>query len=416
MAYYTLLLLFAINLVNYLDRYLLSGTLDLIKIDLKLSDAQAGALMTAFMAVYMIVSPLFGWLGDRYSRKYLIAIGVSIWSFATAGAFWANSFAMLLFTRALVGVGEASYCTVSPTLIADTFSVQTRGRALSFFYMAIPVGSALGFMLGSAIGAKYGWHMAFLTMGLPGLLLAALILTIREPERGQSDNCTQKRQISLKESLVRMWHTPSFVYVTLGMAIMTFSVGGMAHWMPSFLTRCLNVPHAEAGLYFGAITVAGGFLGTFVGGWLGDWLQKRHTSAYFIVSGVGMFLSVPLAAWALTTKDLTIFLTTLFLAEFFVFFNSGPGTAIIANVSGPNMRSMAFAVNIFFIHILGDAVSPTIIGGISDFLAGRGMDTARSLNYSMYIMPFMMFLSGVLFLMGLPHLAKDMEKAKQPNP
>ena len=410
MAYYSLILFFGINMVNYLDRYLVSGALKSISDSLDLNHTQAGALVPAFMIVYMIIAPLFGWLGDRYSRKWLIAIGVGLWSIATSGAYFVTTYAQLFFTRVLVGVGEAAYATIAPTIISDLFSTKSRGRSLSFFYMAIPIGSALGLMLGGWISFHYSWRVAFLTMGIPGLMLAGLMLTTKEPQRGASEGQNVKSNVSLPEAYGELWKTPSFVYVTLGMAAMTFAMGGMAHWMPYFLQSCHGMAEDKAGLVFGGITVVAGFLGTFVGGWLGDWYQQRQRGAYFIVCGIGMIIGAPLTLTTLWADSFTLLWPAIFMAEFFLFLNTGPGNAIIANVSSPAIRSTAFAVNLFFIHLLGDAVSPTIIGGFSDLLHKFGMAQSSSLNLSMYIMPIMMVISGILFLLGTPYLAKDVER------
>ena len=413
MTYYTLLLLFFINLLNYLDRYLVSGALSFIQKDLKLSDGQAGALMTAFMLVYMVASPLFGWMGDRYTRKYLIAGGILLWSFAATSAHWTVNYLYLMVCRALSGIGESSYATTAPTVIADIVPIESRGKALAFFYLAIPVGSAFGFMLGGWISVHYAWRDAFLVVGIPGVLLTLAILFVREPQRGQSDGMSVRRSLKWSEMLVKLWHNPSFVLITFGMALMTFAMGGLAHWMPLFLNRCHGIPQDTASFRFGALTVVAGLLGTFVGGWLGDWLQKRHRGAYFMICGVSMLVATPFAIILFTTSNLSLMWSAVFLAEFCLFLNTGPGNTIIANVIAPNMRATAFAVNTFAIHCLGDAISPAVIGAISDAMARRGVDTVCSLTYSMYIMPVMMVISGIIFLLGVSRLAKDTDQAQQ---
>jgi MFS family permease len=407
-----LFLLFIINLLNYLDRYVLAGALSFIQKDLHLNDAEAGMLMTAFMCVYMFASPVFGWLGDRYPRKYLVASGILVWSLAATGAAFARNLYHLLICRALAGIGESSYATTAPTLIADISPLASRGKALSFFYVAIPIGSAMGFMLGGYVGQHYGWRNAFLLVGLPGIILAALMLTIREPERGQSDGIAASQNVAWSKALSAMWHNPSFVLITLGMAAMTFALGGLAYWMPTYLIRCRSLQPDTANFYFGAITVAAGFFGTFIGGWIGDWLQKRISGAYFLVCGVSMIVGAPFSLIALQSETPTIYWSAIFLAEFFLFLNTGPGNTIIANVISPGMRASAFAVNTLCIHLLGDACSPAIIGTLSETFAKHGQTPACSLCYSMYIMPVMMVLSGVIFLFGVPHLGRDTAKAQ----
>ncbi len=409
--YYTLIILFLINLINYLDRYLISGGLSTIQAEFGLTNAEAGALMTVFMMVYMLACPIFGWLGDRYSRKYLIATGVFLWSFAASSVFFVRSYVQLLFCRSLAGVGEASYATTAPTVIADIVPLQKRGRALAFFYLAIPVGSALGFMLGGWMASNYNWRYAFVGSGILGLIMSGLILTIREPKRGQSDDVVPATQVPWKQALPTLRKTPSFVWITLGLTAMTFAMGGLAHWMPSFLIKCRGVPEKVAGLYFGAVTVVAGILGTLVGGWLGDFYQKKHSGAYFALCSFSMFMGIPFAILAFLIPHPWIFWACIFLAEFFLFLNTGPGNTIIANVVPASIRATAFAVNTFFIHFLGDAISPTIVGILSDTLAKFGIDKLASLNYSMYIMPVVMALSGFFFFMGISHLQPDTQNA-----
>ncbi len=443
LTFYTLILLFAINLVNYMDRYLVSGALPIIQKDLMLSDTQAGALMTAFIVVYMVVCPLFGWLGDRFVRKYLISCGVFLWSFAATGTFFVRNYITLLCCRAMAGIGESSYSTTAPTVIADLVPMENRGRALAFFYLAIPVGSALGFILGGWIGKNYDWRYAFLGSGILGLILAGCVLTIREPKRGDSDkkvkenNCAvEQESLPWKKVIPHLFHTPSFIWITLGLTFMTFAMGGMAHWMPLFLGRCRGVAVDDAAFLFGAMTVIAGILGTFAGGWLGDYYQKKYPGAYFGLCAFSMFLSVPFSILSLYSNNPAIFWPAIFFAEFFLFLNTGPGNTIIANVVPAKMRATAFAANTFCIHLLGDAISPTVIGGLSDWISKQNspeilatvspatlglsqtlfdtvtnIDKANSLGYSLYIMPIAMVLSGLFFTFGIPHLSRDTKKA-----
>lgn len=410
--YYTLVLLFCINLINYLDRYLVAGALESIKSEMKLSDAQAGGLATAFMIVYMTASPLFGWLGDRFTRKYLIASGVFLWSLAATSTYFVRGYLALLFCRGLSGIGESSYATTAPTVIADLVPQAKRGLALSFFYMAIPVGSALGFMIGGWVGAKYDWRYGFIGSGAVGILLALLATTMLEPQRGQSDHSIKKQPMPWKTALPYLIKNRSFFFVTWGLTTMSFVMGGLAIWMPSFFERCRGVPKENAGFYFGAITVVAGFLGTFAGGWLGDRLQKKYPGSYFAVCSASMLLSLPFALVSFLVPNPYIYWPAIFCAEFFIFLNTGPGNTIIANVIPASLRVTAFAVNTFFIHALGDAVSPAIIGVTSDILQKQGISEQQSLVYAMScLMPLVMIASGYFFYRGVKYLAKDSQDA-----
>jgi predicted MFS family arabinose efflux permease len=364
-ARYALTLLLAVNLLNYVDRQALYAVFPLIKADLKLSDTGLGFLGSAFMLCYMLAAPFFGRLGDRSNRSRLAAGGLAVWSIATMLSGLAGSYRMLLAARTLVGVGEASFGTVSPGLLSDYFSRERRGRILSLFYLAIPVGSALGYILGGQLGQAFGWQTAFLLVGLPGLFLALPLYFLRDPRQNPAQNDSSTREQILPE-LRRFWLNRTYVYTTLSMAAMTFALGGLAQWAPSFLQRSFGMEVARGNTLFGMITVVSGIVGTMAGGWLGDRFQRRSATGYLYVSAVGFLLGAPLMILALTTHNLTICLSAIFGAELFLFLNTGPLNTVLVNVVPPGRRAMGFAVNIFAIHALGDAISPAIIGSLSD--------------------------------------------------
>ena len=440
---YALGLLLAVNLLNYIDRQVLFAVFPLIKIDLHLSDTALGFLGSAFMLSYLLFAPLFGWLGDRWSRTRLASGGLVVWSLATALAGFAPGYRTLLAARATVGIGEASFGTVSPGLIADYFPKELRGRVLSWFYVAIPVGSALGYLLGGLLGQRYGWHTAFLLVGVPGLLLAIPIALLRTPARGgigvdvtkiTSDSLpplqgegwggfkheshpppdlplegggTNSVKLALTlpkgDGYAALFRNRSFVCNTLAMAAMTFAIGGLAQWIPSFLYRVHSLDVAKGNTLFGATTVVAGILGTLAGGWLGDRWQKRSGQGYLLVSGWGFLIGTPFAAWAILAPGLTGCMSAIFVAEFFLFLNTGPLNTVIINVTDPAVRAMAFALNIFFIHALGDAVSPSILGWLSD---------QWGLRSALLITPLAMLLAGMLCFVCGRFVVQDMAHAE----
>jgi MFS family permease len=363
---YALALLLAVNLLNYIDRQVLYAVFPLIKADFSLSDTALGFLGSAFMVCYMCSAPLLGWLGDRGSRIRLASCGVAVWSVATALSGIAPGYRSLLAARTVVGIGEASFGTVSPGLISDFFSKERRGRVLSYFYLAIPVGSAIGYLLGGVLGFHFGWQAAFLIVGAPGLLLSVAVWFIRDPKIGEAAEQKQRNRRPSLAGYGVFLKNKSFICNTLAMAAMTFAMGGLAQWMPTFLYRIHGLDVARGNTLFGAITVLAGITGTLSGGWLGDRLQRKSAKGYLLVSGWGFLIGIPIAVAAIASPSLTGCLTATFFAEFFLFFNTGPLNTVIVNVSPGDRRAMAFAVNIFFIHALGDAVSPTILGWFSD--------------------------------------------------
>jgi MFS family permease len=403
---YALGLLLAVNLLNYIDRQVLFAVFPLIKIDLKLSDTELGFLGSAFMLSYLLIAPLFGWLGDHWSRTRLAAGGLVVWSLATALAGYASGYRTLLAARATVGVGEASFGTVSPGLIADFFPKERRGQILSWFYVAIPVGSALGYLLGGVLGQRYGWHTAFLLVGVPGLLLAVPIALLRTPPRGGDaapHPLPEGDGKSATAGYAALFKNRSFVCNTLAMAAMTFAIGGLAQWIPSFLYRVHAVDVARGNTLFGATTVLAGILGTMAGGWLGDRWQKKSGQGYLLVSGWGFLIGTPFAVWAILAPGLTGCMIAIFIAEFFLFLNTGPLNTVILNVTNPAVRAMAFAVNIFFIHALGDAVSPSILGWLSD---------QWGLRSALLVTPCAMVLAGLFCFFCGRFVLQDMARAE----
>jgi MFS family permease len=396
---YALALLLTVNLLNYIDRQVLYAVFPLVKSDLNLSDTALGFLGSAFMICYMVSAPLLGWLGDRFSRVRLASAGLVVWSMATALAGFAGNYRMLLAARTCVGIGEASFGTVSPGMVADFFPRERRGRVLSLFYLAIPVGSALGYLLGGIIGERLGWHAAFLMVGLPGFVIALPLFLLREPQRGGAEEPPQEKG----EGYGSLFANRSFVCNTLAMAAMTFALGGLAQWLPTFLFRMHGLDVEKANTLFGAITVLAGIGGTLTGGWLGDRFQAKTPAGYLIVSAWGFIIGIPVAAWAIITPSLPFCLVAIFCAEFFLFLNTGPLNTVIVNVTRPGMRAMAFAVNIFFIHALGDAVSPTILGRLSDLWGLRS---------ALLVTPAAITLAAGFCLLGKRFIAEDTARAE----
>ncbi len=362
---YVLSLLLAVNLLNYLDRQIIYAVFPLIKTDLNLSDTRLGLLGSVFMLVYMGSAPLFGWLGDRFNRARNASIGWGIQGLATIGCGLATSYGGLLLGRSGVGVGEASFGTAAPSLLADYFPQERRGRILSLFFLAIPVGSALGYLAGGLLGKTFGWQKAFLLVGIPEILLVIPLWLLRDPLRKAGAGPRQGEK-GASGGYRALLSNRSFVLNTLAMAAMTFAIGGLAQWVPTFLNRVHHLDVARGNILFGGLTVVAGIAGTLAGGWLGDRLQARRPDGYLLVSGWGFIAGVPVAAAALLAPTLPGCLAGMFLAEFALFFNTGPLNTVIVNITRREVRSMAFAVNIFFIHALGDAISPTLIGRLSD--------------------------------------------------
>jgi MFS transporter, Spinster family, sphingosine-1-phosphate transporter len=410
-ASFGLAVLSFINLLSYLDRYIVSALIESLKhSELKLTDADLGSLMSGFLVVYTLTAPVFGALGDRLSRPRLIAIGVACWSFATALSGFAVGYLTLLAARASVGIGEAAYVTIAPSLLSDYFPARQRGRVMAIFFCAIPVGSALGYVVGGLVDKHYGWRTAFFVAGVPGLVLAALCLLLRDPPRGAQDAGDAQAKGGADSpapqpppapagsanigrdtwaAYGRLLHNKPYVLTILGYAAYTFAVGGLAVWMPAFLERARGIPRSEATISFGTIVVITGFIGTFVGGWLGDCGAKYSRQAYLWLSAIATLVAAPFVWMALTTESHTLYLVCMVAAQLCLFLSTGPINAAIINLVLATERATAIALGVFAIHLLGDALSPFLIGALSD---------AFSLAQAVKIVPIAVVIGGCVWI------------------
>ncbi|MGC2110774.1 MAG: MFS transporter [Candidatus Korobacteraceae bacterium] len=357
-----LLLLTALNFLNYIDRNVLYAVQPLIEKEFHLDDAKIGILTSAFFICYMVAAPLIAPLADHFSRKWIMAAGAFVWSAATLLSAVTHNYGELLLRHAIVGIGEATFVAISPAFLADLFPENIRGRVMGFFYLATPVGSALGFIVGGYLGHHYGWRRPFMICGVPGFLLALGVLGLREPTRGASDQLPDNVERGSIRGLLR---NKGYWTITLGAAMMTFAIGGLQVWMPTFLVRMRHLRLDEANTIFGGMTVVSGTVATLLGGWLGDRLLCRTPAAYQLVSAVGMALSIPAIVLAIYWKGPAMY-PAIFLGEFFLLLNTAPLNAALVNSVSARIRATALAVNMFMIHALGDAFSPTLIGYISD--------------------------------------------------
>ncbi len=393
-------LLLLINLFCYLDRYLITAVLPHIKEEFLPGDphqnAKAGLLGTAFLVSYMLTAPVFGWLADRTSRWKLIAVSVALWTLACGYSGLAGSFLGLLFARVFLGIGEAGYGPAAPTIISDLFPVERRGQMMAWFYVAIPVGSALGYIWGGWAAAHMSWHWAFYLAVPPGLLLALWAFFMREPRENAAVAAVQQKKAGW-EDYKRLFRIPSFLYNMGAQTALTFSIGGLSFWVPTYLEEARGVPLDEANFKFGMIVVVAGLISTLLGGWLADRLRRRFAGSYFLVSGCGMLLGFP-ATVGMLFAPFPWAWVLVFVAIFFLFLNTGPCNTAVANVTPAPIRATAFALTIFVIHALGDAISPPLIGYIRDHASW----TAAFLSVSLVIL-----LSGITWLLSMRALVRD---------
>jgi MFS family permease len=362
-----LALLTALNLLNYIDRSVLFAVQDLVKAEFHQSDAAFGALTSVFFIFYMCAAPFMGPLAERYSRKSVIVAGALIWSGATLLTAFTHDFTGLFIRHTLVGVGEASFVILSPTFVADMFPESQRGRVMGVFYLAIPVGTAMGYVLGGLMGPAYGWRTPFYVGAAPGAVLALLLLFIPEPAYGQFDHVEKSPDRNTLRGLAR---NPAFLTATFGMAMMTFALGGLQVWMPTFLHRVHGYTLGQANNLFGLSIAVNGLVASLAGGWLSDALLRKTRAAHYLVSAVSLGLGIP-AMWIAIYADGKPMVVAIFVAEFLLLLNTGPLNAAVISSVGAHIRATALAVNIFIFHLLGDVPSASLIGYVSDHYSLR---------------------------------------------
>ena len=435
-----LTLLVLINLFNYIDRQILSAVESPMEETFfpeseyprdpktrqredKTIQGKMGSLNIAFMATYILIAPLFGFLADRTPRWLLVGVGVIAWSLATGATGLAGTFAILFFTRCLVGVGEAAYGPVAPTVISDLYPGEKRGSKMALFYAAIPVGSALGYVIGGQVTTLArgfvevpgeSWRWAFYVVVPPGLLLGLWCFFMKDPPRGAGAAAAAVHKVSWADYLAIL-KTPSYTLTTLGMTAMTFALGGMAFWMPRYGVQRqavegmsqveLDALFNEVNFTFGIIVVVSGLGATLAGMVVADRLKARIPGAYLLVSALAMALAFPMVLCTLFTPFPMAWIF-VFLACFCLFFNTGPTNTILANVTHPATRASAFALNILIIHALGDAVSPAIIGVINGYTG--------DMTYGFLAVSFACLIASALWFAGMKHLARDTAQVSGP--
>jgi MFS transporter, Spinster family, sphingosine-1-phosphate transporter len=397
-------ILTGLNVLNYADRYVGAAMLPLILTSLALSDAQGGLLQSAFILSYSLVSPLAGWLGDRWARLRLAAAGVFIWSAATVASALAPTYAALLLARAVIGVGEASYAVVTPSVLSDLYPPARRARVFAIFYAAIPVGTAVGYALGGTVGSAFGWRAAFLVAGIPGAVLALALLRLPEPRRGASDTglAQPATPVALGPSLRALCARRSYLVNTAAQVLYTFAMGGLATWMPTYYVRERGLSLGTAATTFGLLLLIGGFAGTVLGGLVTDRLAKRLPGAEFAISGWGLVISILFTAGAVLAPVPEVFWPCTFVTLLLLFLNIGPLNAAMANVLPADLRARGFALTTMAIHLFGDAASPWLIGVASDRVG---------LTLPTLVCGIMLTAAGILLLAGRSALRRDLAAA-----
>ncbi len=429
-AYFALAVLFAMNLLNYVDRYAFFAVGKQISDELHISDSRFGILGTSFLLVYTAISPLTGWLGDRSNRRMLLAGGVALWSVATVGTAFSTDYWHMFFWRAVLGIGEASYGVIAPALLSDLFPVKQRGRALGIYYLALPLGTALGYVTGGFVGAQMGWRSVFFVVGLPGLIAAFAGLIILDPGRGASEGESPDKKPErpgLKDYL-ELFRTKTFVYNTAGMAAVTFATGAYVTWGSIFYQRVRGMSLKETNVWIGGLLALAGLIGIAAGTFLADFSTRITRRGYLLLAALATLGAIPLGVAAILDPARTSSLGYLFGASILMSMVLGPCNTVTANVVPASRRAAGFALFIFLIHVFGDIASPPLLGWISEYLGrpsvadspigrffasiGASPVGDTNLTVAMLSVAPVLALAAVFFVLGSRHLPADQERVR----
>lgn len=411
-AYYVLGVLFVVYIFNFVDRQILAILLQPIKEDLKISDTALGFLTGfAFAVFYTFAGLPLARLADRWVRRSLIAISLATWSVMTAASGLARGFTDLALARIGVGIGEAGATPPAHSLLSDYFPPEKRATVLALYACGVYVGVGLGFWLGGWINDVYGWRVAFMVVGLPGVLLALVVrLTIREPPRGMSEQRPlSARTYNLRDTWRFFAALPAGRHISFAAGFHAFAGYGLGAWLPAFFVRIHHMTPGELGLWLSWITAVGGALGAFLGGWLADRWAQREPRARAYIGMVGVLLTIPFVAASLLLTDHRLALLSFLPATLFGTLWIGPAGSIVQDLVPPSMRAMASAIFIFILTIIGLGAGPQAVGIMNDWLG-----TPDAIRYSLLYTAVVMNLAAAWFFWRTARtLVQDLEAKKR---
>lgn len=355
-----LLVITAMNFINYVDRQCIFPLFHLIKAEFGVSDFQLGLLGTVFMVIHSLAIIPFGIWADRWNRPRIVAVGAAFWSLATLAGGLATSFRSLLAARALVGIGESAYTPAAASMISDSFPQDERARVQSYFNSGMFAGGTLGMVLAGFIGSWLGWRAVLLVVGVPGVLLAAYAWRTPDPSR----RVYEKRKTT--ETLGVLLGIVPYRWVLLAGTLVIFASGAFITWGTEFAIRYHGVSLRQASAMLATTILAAGLLGVLTGGWLADWLQKRWVWGRAFTIGASILISVPFLALTLYAPGKGWLMAMLFVASYFLCFYHGPATAVIHDITPESTHGESYALYIFVTHMLGDVAAPAVVGKMAD--------------------------------------------------
>jgi MFS family permease len=408
---YVMFILVVVYTFNFIDRQIVGILAVPIKADLGLTDTQLGLMGgLAFALLYTGLGIPVAILADRWKRTWIMTAALTIWSGMTAVCGLANNFWQLFLARLGVGVGEAGGVAPAYSLISDYFPSHQRARALSVYSFGIPIGSALGILLGGYIASQIDWRFAFFAVGIAGILVAPIFkLTVAEPPRGQYDvKFPDTPSPSLAQILRRLMDKPSFWIISLGAASSSMIGYGLFFWLPSFFVRSFGLELLDASVFYGAIILIGGIAGTWAGGYMADRFGSDKRGNYAIIPAVAFLATIPFYIIAILSPNLTTTFFALLVPTGLGLAWLGPVLSAIQHVVPPTMRATASAIFLFINNLIGLGAGTVALGIISDNLEARFGDD--SLRYAILAGTGFYLIAAILFLASAKRLAKDWEE------
>jgi MFS family permease len=394
-ARYALAVMVGINFLNYLDRYVPTAVSPILQKEFRINDFQVGLLASAFLVVYAVFALPFGYWADRAVRKTVIGVGVTIWSLATLLTGLAQNYTHLFLSRAVVGIGEASYYPAGTSLLGDYFPKSSRGRAMSLWAAGTALGIAVGFVGGGAIGERFGWRTAFYVTVIPGLLFGILAFNLKEPLRGSAEPAGPRVKVthaSGLRSFVGLFRIKTLALTIIAQVFLFFVLAADVVWLPIYMVRHFNLSVGRATLISGAVVVLGGLVGTIGGGWVADRRMKKSAKGNLEVGLAGFLVAAVTVGIAILTSSLLLFIPFFFTSVIALYLYNGPFTAISQNVVPPSLRASATTLTLFTAHLLGDSWSPAAVGWISDRVG------SLQLALLMTSTPLLLIAAGFAFL------------------
>ncbi|MGB7210604.1 MAG: MFS transporter [Pyrinomonadaceae bacterium] len=426
-VWFALIVLFAINTMNFFDRQIIGAVGEPIRKEFGLDDASLGLLGTAFTLLYAFVGVPLGVLADKIGRKSILSIGVFVWSLFTAGSGLAQSFWQIFALRLGIGVGEASCAPAATSLIGDLFPPNWRAKSLAIFMLGLPVGVALSFAVSGTVAKQYGWRAAFFVAGIPGILCAIAVLFIHEPKRGASETHAIGNQRREGSPYLNVLRSPTMRWIILSGAVHNFNMYAIGAFITPFLMRYHGLDIQQANLVSMLVYGVMGAPGLLIGGFIGDAVMKRRTNGRMLLGAFAIMLSVPTVYFALDTPkgSTTMFLILMGAACALMYFYYSTVYSTIQDIIEPASRGTAMAVYFLAMYVLGASLGPYGTGLLSDFFTKRTAQLAgviettntalepfraEGLHTAMYIIPILGIVLTLVLLLAARTTTKDIEK------